>query len=154
MIAKKAFCDLINTFEVFYRGVSEVEKLFDFISEKNFMGQHIDGMFNALTNCFFTDEELDNEESDSRDIKGADNWFDSSRDNVFNFIFNYCVVSNFGEDEDSCKEILQIVVDGDIKESYDCHNAEELYTIICRYLCRNCDETPNSTYYINCSCLR
>ena len=154
MIAKKAFCDLINTFEVFYKGVSEVEKVFDFISEGNFMGKHINGMLDALTDCWFSDEQLESGDSDPRNVKGGDGWFDSSRDNVFNFIFNYCVVSNFGEDEEACKEILQIAVDGEVKESYNCHNAEELYIIINRYLCRNCDEIPNSTYYINCSCLR
>lgn len=154
MIGRIAFCELIESFKVFYRGVDSIEKCFNFVCEDNFLSKHIDSMLDAMVDTCFTDEELSKvrQAPHYHLITAEETYINNSLENVFNFIFDFCITRNFGETDN--EDILVIQKDGETVESYNCRTSDELYTIIDRYLRRNCDEMEDMTYYINCMCLR
>lgn len=135
MLSVKTFEEFLNMIEYYQAGLSNLETTLNVMFDDNFLTNSIDNLITALANSFFTDEELDD-----------DNTLETASI-VTDIIYHYCFTSDFGLRSEKLKK-LYIEDEGlETEEVFDACTPSELYNLINRYIhpVRKC-----KTYTLRC----
>lgn len=135
MIEKQAFCKLLNNLEHYVKGLRELEAVLKVTFDANFLTEHIDRNLIALSESFFSLEELEDLENLTK------------IETVKDILYHYALTGDFGSNVDVLQRLY--VEDEGLSTEFamSCFSASELYELILRYLCppKIC-----KTYKINC----
>ena len=122
MIDKHTFENFIKILESYECGVSELETTLNVTFDNNFLTHTLDKMIDALSESFFTQEQLKNID------------YVCQIETVKDIIYHYCFTAEFGLKQDKLQR-LYIENEGKGEEvSFDCTTVEQLYDIIVRYI--------------------
>ena len=135
MLSEKTFEEFLNIIEYYTAGLSNLETTLNVIFDDNFLTTSIDNLIMALAESFFTDEELDDDNTSETICI------------VNDIIYHYCFTSDFGLRSEKLKR-LYIEDEGlETEEAFDACSAKQLYNLIIRYIhpVRKC-----ATYTLHC----